>query len=181
MPASALRARRYAPGRAAPRGGAAHARNRHGPARDHGGPARRRREPSRYARDGILPRTRQLVQRLKTSAGYTEAIGKDLGVVATASADTATPKPTFRATVLPHHEVRLDWVKGRHSGVLIQSKRNDDKDWVTLGTDNYSPYVDGRDLVTAGASETRQYRMRYLDKDDEVGEWSDIVSAVAAP
>jgi len=69
-------------------------------------------------------------------------------------------------------------VKGRHSGVVIQGKRAGETDWVDLGKDNYSPYVDGRSPLAASTSEPRQYRMRYLDKDDEVGEWSDVVFAV---
>jgi len=72
-------------------------------------------------------------------------------------------------------------VKGRHSGVVIQGKRAGESDWSDLGKDNYSPYVDGRPPLTAGTSETRQYRMRYLDKDNEVGEWSDVVSVVTIP
>jgi hypothetical protein len=131
--------------------------------------------------DGIIPRTRTLVARIKKSPGYTEAIGKDLGIIAPDDSGETTTKPTFKAVVLPSYEVRLDWVKGRHSGVLVQCKRPGDADFITLGQDNYSPYVDGRPPVTAGANETRQYRMRYLDKDDQVGDWSDVVTAVAAP
>ena len=131
---------------------------------------------------GALPRTRALVQRIKKSPGYTEAVGRDLGLIApsaaAATADKDASKPTFRASPLPHHEVRLDWVKGRHSGVVIQGKRAGDAAWADLGKDNYSPYVDGRPLLTAGINEPREYRMRYLDKDDEVGEWSDVVSAM---
>jgi hypothetical protein len=131
--------------------------------------------------DGIIPRTRTLVARIKKSIGYTEAIGKDLGVIAPDGTGDTIAKPTFKAVVLPNYEVRLDWVKRNHTGVLIQCKRPGDADFVTLGQDNYSPYVDGRAPVTAGATETRQYRMRYLDKDDQVGDWSDVVTAIAAP
>ncbi len=130
---------------------------------------------------GALARTRALAQRIKNSPGYTEAIGRDLGIIAPAAAglaDDDASKPTFRATPLPHSEIRLDWVKGRHSGVVIQGKRAGDTDWVDLGKDNYSPYVDGRSALTASTNETRQYRMRYLAKDSEVGEWSDVVSSV---
>ena len=128
---------------------------------------------------GIVLRTRALVQRIKNSPGYTESIGQDLGIIATAATLAATaPKPTFKAVAQPHSYVHLEWVKGAHSGVVIQSKRPADADWVTLNKDYYSPFDDERAPVTAGANETRQYRMRYLDKDDEVGEWSDVVSAV---
>jgi len=130
---------------------------------------------------GVVLRTRALVQRIKNSPNYTEAFGQDLGIVAPTASTGATPKPTFKAAPQPHSEVRLDWTKGSHSGVIIQGKREGDAEWVELGKDYYSPYVDGRPPVTAGAAEPRQYRMRYLDKDDEVGEWSDVVSAMANP
>jgi len=133
---------------------------------------------------GAIPRSRALAQRIKNALGYTEAMGRDLGIVAATSAglaDDDSAKPTFRGTALPHSENRLDWVKKRHSGVVIQGKQPGDTDWVDLGQDNYSPYVDGRPPVTVGASETREYRMRYLDKDNEVGEWSDVVSVVTIP
>ncbi len=137
-------------------------------------------QPPAAVPTGAIPRTRALAQRIKKSPGYTDAIGRDLGIIAPAAAaldDDDASKPTFRATPLPHSEIRLDWVKGRHSGVVIQGKRAGDTDWVDLGKDNYSPYVDGRSALTVSTTETRQYRMRYLDKDDEVGEWSDVVSA----
>ena len=128
---------------------------------------------------GAITRTRNLVQRLKRSPGYTDAIGKDMGLVTAApQAPEGEPKPSFRGTALPGSEVRLDWVKGAFSGVIIQGKRQGDTDWVPLGRDSFSPFEDRRPPVTAGAPETRQYRMRYLKKDDEVGGWSDIVSVV---
>jgi hypothetical protein len=128
---------------------------------------------------GAISRTRNLVQRIKKSPGYTDAIGKDLGLVAAApQAPEGEPKPSFRAAALPGSEVRLDWTKAGFTGVVIQGKRQGDGDWVTLGRDNYSPFEDKRPPLTAGAPETRQYRMRYLKKDDEVGAWSDIVTVV---
>jgi hypothetical protein len=133
---------------------------------------------------GALSRSRDLAQRIKKAIGYTEAIGRDLGIIAASSSEIAnddSAKPSFRGTALAHSEARLDWMKRRHSGVVIQCKRPGDLDWITLGQDNYSPYVDGRPPVTAGTSETRQYRMRYFDKDTEVGEWSDVVSVVTIP
>lgn len=128
---------------------------------------------------GAIQRTRALVQRIKKSPGYTDAIGKDLGIVATLpEAPAVAAKPTFRATALPGSEVRLDWVKAGYSGVTIQCKRTGEADWAALGRDDYSPFNDKRPPVTPGAPETRQYRLRYLKKDDEVGDWSDIVTVV---
>ena len=135
---------------------------------------------------GAVPRVRALMLRIKNAPKYTEAIGKDLGiippVVVQPNATTAvTAKPKFTATVLPGYHVRLDWIKGKYSGVAIQCKRTGDANFIDIGRDNYSPFDDERPPVTAGTVEVREYRMRYLLKDALVGEWSDVVVVTAIP
>ena len=61
-------------------------------------------------------------------------------------------------------------MNGPHSGVMIYGKGAGHAEWIDRGRGNYTPYVDGRPPVTAGTSETRQYRMRYLDKYNEAAE-----------
>ena len=131
---------------------------------------------------GVVARLRGLIQRITHSPGYTEAVGRDLGIERGETMQSlSVAKPTFKATAVPGHEVRLDWVKGRHTGVVVQGKREGDADWVALGISHYSPYMDGRSPLAAGKSERRDYRMRYSDKDEPIGEWSDTVSAVTSP
>jgi hypothetical protein len=131
---------------------------------------------------GLIARNRALAQRMKNATGYTEAIGKDLGLVGAAPAQPeAVPKPTFTATTMPGSKVQLDWVKKRFSGVIIQSRRGGEAAFADLGRDNFSPFDDERAPVTAGAAETREYRMQYLDKDDPVGDWSDVVVVTTKP
>lgn len=36
-------------------------------------------------------------------------------------------------------------------------------------------------LAAGGVSETREYRLRCLDKDNEVGEWSDVITVQTIP
>jgi hypothetical protein len=129
---------------------------------------------------GVLPRVSALVQRIKNSPGYNAAIGADMGieapVVSTLVADSV--KPTFKATALPGSQIRLDWVKGKLDGVRVECKRPGDTDWVHLGDDRYSPYTDTRPPVAAGVSETRSYRMRYFQRDDLVGAYSDTATVL---
>ena len=66
-------------------------------------------------------------------------------------------------------------------GALIIPGKAAPPDWTLLGTHNYSPYVDTRPPLTPGSSETREYRLRYLDHDDPVGDYSDIISATTTP
>lgn len=133
---------------------------------------------------GIVPRLRQTVARIKAAPAYTEAIGADLGI-----ADSAPPpavpdssaKPAAKASVLASGQVQVEFSKGRFDGVLIEGRRVGEAEWRGLGTDNYSPFVDARPLQQAGVPEVREYRLRYVLRDEPVGEWSDIISAIAGP
>lgn len=130
---------------------------------------------------GILPRLRQLVQRIQVAPGYTEAIGDNLGIVgppAPAPVPISSAKPTARATARPDGVVEIAFVKGDFDGVFIEGRRTGETAWANLGTDNFSPFVDTRPPAEPGKPETREYRLRYLLTDEPVGEWSDIVAVV---
>jgi hypothetical protein len=134
---------------------------------------------------GIVPRLRLLVQRIQVAPGYTEAIGLDLGVAAgnggAPDPSDASAKPTAKATALAGGQVQIDFSKGRFDGVLIEGRRAGEANWASLGTDNFSPFVDTRPPVEAGKPEVREYRLRYLRLDEPAGEWSDILSVSTKP
>jgi hypothetical protein len=133
---------------------------------------------------GVIPRLRQLVQRIQAAPGYTEAIGMNLGIVGPpppAPIPAALAKPTARATAIPGSEVQVGFNKGDFDGVLVEGRRTGETTWTQLGTDYFSPYSDMRPPLEAGKPETREYRLRYLLRDEPVGEWSDIVAAVTKP
>jgi hypothetical protein len=133
---------------------------------------------------GILPRTRLLLQRIQAAPGYTEAIGDNLGIVgppAPTPIPAALAKPTAKATAIPGSEVQVGFSKGDFDGVLVEGRRTGETAWTTLGTDYFSPFADTRPPLEAGRPETREYRLRYLLRDEPVGEWSDIVAVVTKP
>lgn len=133
---------------------------------------------------GIVPRIRQLVQRIQFAPGYTEAIGLDLGIAGTdasASSPDSSAKPTVKAAALAGSQVRIDFSKGDFDGVQIEGRRAGETGWQQLGTDNYSPFVDTRALAEAGKPEVRDYRVRYVLRDEPLGEWSDIVTVTTKP
>jgi hypothetical protein len=132
---------------------------------------------------GAMRRIQALVQRIKKSLGYNAAIGADLGIEPPAAAPLVgdTVKPSFTATALPGYQIRLDWKKGKLDGVRVESRRTGDADWVPLGDDRFSPYNDTRPALKPGDTEPRAYRMRYFQKDDLVGSYSDTVTALASP
>jgi hypothetical protein len=134
---------------------------------------------------GILPRVRQLVARIKVAPGYTETIGLDLGIVGTdsggANAPNLSAKPTVKAHAIATSQVQIEFSKGKFDGVLIESRRTGETGWTSLGTDNFSPFIDDRPLLAADKPEVREYRLRYILRDEPVGDWSDIISATARP
>lgn len=134
---------------------------------------------------GILPRLRNLVQRIQLAPAYTEEIGVDLGITGTEgrgpSAPDSSPKPTVRARSTGPGAVQVDFSKERFDGVLVESLREGDDGWQSLGLDSYSPYIDERPPKSAGKPETRQYRVRYMLRDQPTGEWSDIVTTTFVP
>jgi hypothetical protein len=133
---------------------------------------------------GILPRLRQLIQRIKTSPNYTEAIGQALDIIGSdgdAPDGDTKARPTAKAIALPMSQVRIEFTKRGFDGVVIESRRTGEENWTLLGTDNFSPYIDTRPPVTAGRAEVREYRLRFLRRDEPVGEWSDIISVSTQP
>ncbi|MBV9928097.1 MAG: hypothetical protein JOZ96_23970 [Acidobacteria bacterium] len=134
---------------------------------------------------GIVPRLRNLIQRIQLSPGYTEQIGLDLGIserdgVGPSVADAA-PKPSVRARSTGPGTVQVDFSKEKYDGVVIESQRDGDDEWQSLGLDSYSPYIDDRPPKVEGKPETRQYRARYMLRDQPTGEWSDIVTTTFVP
>ncbi|HEV7891402.1 MAG TPA: hypothetical protein VGP08_12230 [Pyrinomonadaceae bacterium] len=136
---------------------------------------------------GVVPRLRQLVQRIQLAPGYTEAIGLALGIVEAEtsgprrSAQSADARPTAKAIALAGQQVKIEFTKGGFSGVQVEGRRAGEQAWQSLGTDNYSPFVDTRPPAEAGKPEVREYRLRYIQRDEPVGDWSDIISATTKP
>ncbi len=133
---------------------------------------------------GILPRMRNLVQRIQLAPGYTEVIGLDLGIIGDNGGPTAPDspaKPALKARSNGPGTVQVDFSKEKSDGVLIESRRAGEPDWKSLGIDSYSPYIDDRPPLEAGKPESREYRARYMLRDQATGEWSDIVTTTFVP
>ena len=114
------------------------------------------------------------IARWKTAAGYTEAIGTDMGIVGS-SADPTTDAPELKFTISPDG-VRITFFKHGHKGIYLESRRQGHETWEFLGIDIESPYLDSRANLTPGQSEWREYRARYWDG-TPVGDWSAVLKA----
>ena len=117
---------------------------------------------------------RELFADWKRMPGWNDQIAAELQAVRTvADFDPNTYKPEFKLRIVAG-EIRLDWKKMGADGVAIYSRLAGQVAWTRIGTDTSSPYIDGRPLAVAGVPETREYMLRGMVKDDEIGLDSDI-------
>jgi hypothetical protein len=123
---------------------------------------------------------RTMSRQWKAGAAYTEAIGNALKVHGPEHfVDLSNAKPKLKGrAVAGGAEIGFD--KGDAEGVKLFSKRDGDADWVPLGVEMHSPYVDNRPLLVAGKPESRRYRGIFIAGDEPVGQWSDEIVVTAA-
>jgi hypothetical protein len=130
---------------------------------------------------GALTRIFALVAKMKLDAGFTEAIGTDLGVIGQEETPKAAPKQSAAVEQGSICQcVRLTFAKYTHMGVHIESRRGTGA-FEFLAVDTESPYLDERPLLVAGQPEIREYRMRFLDKGTPNGDWTDVAKVTVSP
>ena len=133
---------------------------------------------------GTLPRLRSLVQTIKNSPGYNDAIGNDLHIIATPPVSpSSNPSPNGPTLTLIHASagnVSIKWNKGVWTGVAVQGRLQGTAAWTDLGTGHYSPFVDSRPLAAAPTPEIREYQMCYLNKDTPTDTWSSALIVTVA-
>ena len=145
---------------------------------------------------GVFKRVRNMVQRIKKHANYTEAIGRNLGIIGAENVidfNNVKVQITLRRT--DSDGVALDFVKGQLDGVIVYggdyakiTKPTDPAEtvtdeehviiWTEIGRAASSPFIDTRENQTS-KPETRLYRMRYVRKQLPIGKESDPLSVVA--
>ena len=130
---------------------------------------------------GALNRIFDLVQIIKRSPGYTEAIGSDLGIVGEEDS-TEHPAPEFTLKTeqgMGCHCVKVRYKKFGHYAVAVYSRRGNGG-WELLGISSDNPYEDERPLMVAGQPEVREYKMRFWDAGAENGDWTDVASTTVS-
>jgi hypothetical protein len=125
---------------------------------------------------GIFNRVALLVNRIKQHAGYTAAMGQDLGII-------APVVPFNPGTMQPNLSIRLEsgfpklkWTKGEADGVKIYVDRHDNAGFVLVKQTVKSSFLDTAPLPANTYSVTWDYKAKYLIEDDEVGLFSQVLS-----
>lgn len=122
---------------------------------------------------GALDRVFALVQTLKESAGFTEAIGTDLGVLGSQQTgpDLTTIQPEITATV-SGNTVLIGWGWGGNRAYLDMCELQVDRGtgWALLAFDTTPNYTDTTPHPATAAK--WKYRAIYHVGDAQVGVWS---------
>ena len=129
---------------------------------------------------GIFGRATALVARIKPAPGYTEAIGQALQIIgAEHPVDPTTLKPVLD-TELDAGQVNISWTKQGMDAMEIQADRGDGRGFVFLAIDTIPNYTDTAAMPPAGQSALWKYKGIYIQADQRVGQWSDVVSIPVA-
>lgn len=127
-------------------------------------------------REDKLPIFRAAIANLKNRRNYQKSMGELLGVVSRPKPkldyDTLQPKPKLQTVA---NEVKITFVRGNTHGVNIYCRRGNETNFTLMVRSYSSPYVDNRPNLNGASSERREYYLRYMRGNVEVGQNSDIV------
>lgn len=148
--------------------------------------------PATAIQPNVEGRFRQLVGQIKAHPNYSKTIGEDLGIEAPESSfddENYKPKATAKAV---QNEVTIKFTKGGVDGVAIYSRVTSGTgvptpspspspvpapsgQFVKIAVDYHSPYVDNRPLAVEGQPELREYYLRGILSDQEIGLPGDVI------
>lgn len=131
---------------------------------------------------GALARLFDFIAIIKRAPGYTEAIGLDLRIVGPEQPPpSALPVFTVAAvTGTACQCVRISFKKYGNMGVVVESRRGTG-DWEVLIIATKSPWLDGRPLLVPTAPEIREYRLRFWQDGEAVGDYTDVAKVTVSP
>lgn len=127
-----------------------------------------------------LPGVRRDINNLKTSPTYHEGIGQDLGVVTPAETpiDPATYQPVLKVVII-NATPRLTGKKRGVDSFNIYVRLKGATTWTLLAAKRVRfPFDDDSPVAHPGTAEEREYRIIGVIGDDEIGQPSDIASAM---
>jgi hypothetical protein len=133
---------------------------------------------------GAEKRLRAFAKRVKGNVNYTPAIGELLGIVASSTSigtsvraltSEVSVRPQLKGSVNGDGAVALKFAKKGFTGVMIYSRRGDEKEFTFMAKQLTSPLVDDRANLAQGLPETREYRAQFFKNDTTVGQMSDIL------
>ena len=132
---------------------------------------------------GIIHRFNNYIKRVKSSANYTPAVGDQLRInpPVPAPVDPSAAQPVLTAAAAAMFQAQVRWTRQGFGALELQSQRDGEADWTSLGARTTGEHVDARPPAVAGKPEVRRYRAIFLLDDAPVGLWSAVVSVTVHP
>ena len=123
---------------------------------------------------GIIPRFSALVAHLKSHKNYSSAIGLDLGLIGSSTViDPTSWKPILTAQNKAGHPI-IAWTKGAAAAIEMWVDRGEGAGF-TFMTINTEPNTSDSQPLPA-TSAVWKYKAIYRLHDEQVGQWSDVLS-----
>jgi hypothetical protein len=130
---------------------------------------------------GIVTFAKALIKRIKTSSGYTEQIGEDLGLIVVGG-DSLSPAeivPELKLRAIEDGVVEIKFSKDGLDAMKIDWKPKGEETWQLAGVYTSSPAL--HNGSNGGNPQAREYRGRLLKKNEPVSQYSAIYSVVTTP
>ena len=131
---------------------------------------------------GIEFRTREYARQIKGHMSYAEADGEALGIVSSGSIppDPALMKPEFTLRTLSNFELEATFKKKGMDALRFEVRHNGGS-WLKSAYLLSSPGTFAVAPAAPGTSEQIEVRAVFVEKNSDVGNFSDIVTAFIAP
>ena len=133
-------------------------------------------------RDIEIPELRRDVNNLKSTRGFTDGDARTLDVLSSATtADTSTFKPPLSVESMRGHN-SLVAKKNGVDAITLYMRRKGQPEWQLIASKRVRfPFDDDAPPLVANQPEEREYQAHGVIADEEIGQPSDIVSAVFRP
>lgn len=119
---------------------------------------------------------RRIARLVSASKNYNSAIGQDLGIISTQKTEMSPEEeqPVLRISA-NGTTADIKFTKHRKDGIVIFSKRGDEKEFSFLDNCAISPFKDKREKLDNMKPENREYYAVFLKNYKQTGKQSDIV------
>lgn len=132
---------------------------------------------------GIEKFTRDIVKQIKNSTIYAPADGEAMGIESPEPTpfNPAELRPTFKAVTREAFEIGVTFKKQGMSAVRFEFRYKGGLSWMPAGVLLSSPGAFSIAPQTPGQPEQIELRAIYMQGNNNIGQWSDIVPVLIAP
>ncbi len=130
---------------------------------------------------GVVPYTRHIAQRLKSSIKWTEQLAEEFGLwTDNPSPDPESNLPVLSGSALPTGDVEIKFRKHGRQGIILEMRKRGEETWTNMGLKVTSPTIISPKYDT-NEPQVLEFRCRYAEKDQPVGPYSQILTVVTTP